>query len=116
MNEDIRTLRAGCRMCDSNTPSQPKEPPVPLPDIQYPFQQIYLDYFTVKARQYSVITDRYSGWPSVYQAKRGNAKELIKFLRIHCETFRAPEVLTSDGGPHYIFLETWSIEHRLICT
>ena len=104
---------------NSNTPSQTKEPPAPLPDLQYSFQQICLDYFTLKARQYLVIVDRYSGWPSVQQAKKGNASKLINFLRTYCETFGAPEVLTSDGGPQCIvaelltFLETWDIDHML---
>ena len=40
MNNNIRTMRASGWMCDSNTPSQPKKPLVPLPDIQYLLQQI----------------------------------------------------------------------------
>ena len=99
MNNNIRAMRANCRMCNSNTSSQAK---APLPDPQYPCKQICSDYFTLEARQCLVFVDRYSGWPSVQQAKKGNASELINFLRTHFETFWAPEVLTSDGGPQYI--------------
>ena len=119
INEDIKVVRSGCRTCDANTPSQPKEPPAPLPGLQYPFQQVCADYFTLEAREYLVIVDRYSGWPSVHQARRGDAKELVSILRSHCGTFGAPEVLTTDGGPQLVaretedFLKTWGITHRI---
>ena len=117
MNDDIRTMRANCRMCNSYTPSKAKEPPVPLPDLQYPFQQICSDYFTLEARHYLVIINRYSGWPSAQLAQKGNASELINFLCT--QTFGAPELLILDVGPQCIsaqlrtFLETWGINHRL---
>ena len=70
MNDNIRTMRANCEMCNSNTPSQSKEPSASLKDIQYPFQQICSDNFTFEARQYLVIANRCGGWPSVHQAKK----------------------------------------------
>ena len=75
--EDISKVRSGCWRCDSNAPSQPKEPPVPLPVVEYPFQQVCSDYFSLEGVQYLVMVDRYSGWPSVHQARDANDKELI---------------------------------------
>ena len=119
MTDDIKIRRANCRVCDINTPSYVNEPLALLPGLQYPFQQICLDYFTLEARPFLVLIDRYSSRPSVWHPKKGDAGEPIKFLRTHCETSGAPEGLTSDVGPQYIsaelqtFLQTWSIEHRL---
>ena len=70
--EDISRVRAQCWRCDTNAPSQPKEPPVPLPRVEYPFQQICLDYFSLEGRQYLVTVDQYSGWLSMYKACIGS--------------------------------------------
>ena len=119
LETDIHKVREFCRECGTNTPSQRKEPPVPLPHLEYPFQQICSDYFTLVGRQYLVIVDRYSGWPSVHRAQREDAKEMVGFLKDHCETFGVPEVLTTDGGTQYMaeetkrFLEDWGITHRV---
>ena len=112
-------VRSQCWRCDTNAPSQPKEPPVPLPRVEYPFQQICSDYFSLEGRQYLVMVDRYSGWPSVHRAKEVNDKELVRLLRNHCETFGVPEELASDGGSTYTsnrtqeFMRTWGVKHRL---
>ena len=49
--EDISRIRAQCWRCDSNAPSQPKELPVPLLRMEYQFQQICSDYFSLEGRQ-----------------------------------------------------------------
>ena len=85
-------------MCNSNTSSQAKEAPVPLPDLPYLFQQICLDYVILEARQYLVIADRYSGWASTQQAKKGNGSKLINSLRTHCETFRRGTTVHLGGA------------------
>ena len=119
MWDDISQVRSRCRECDTNTPSQPKEPPVPMPEVLYPFQQVCMDYFSLNGKEYLVTVDRYSVWPSVHLAKTRDSKELTRTLRLHCETFGVPEVLTSDGGPQFVsrgtqeFLETWGITHRV---
>ena len=111
--EDISRVRTQCWRCDSNAPSQPKEPPVPLPRVDYPFQHICSDYFSLEGRQYLIMVDRYSGWPSVYRAKEANGRKLVKLMRTHCETFGVPEELASDEGSTYTshrtqeFLKTW---------
>ena len=117
--EDISRIRSQCWRCDSNAPFQPKEPSAPLPRVDCPFHQICSDYFSFEGRQYLITVDWYSGWPSIYRAKDADDKELVRLLRTHCETFRVPEELTSDGGSTYTsnrtqqFLSTWGIKHRL---
>ena len=117
--EDISRVRSRCWRCDSNAPSQPKEPPVPLPAVEYPFQKICSDYFSLEGWHYLVMVDQYSGWPSVHWAKTADESELIRLLRSHCETFGVPEELSSDGGSTYMshrtqqFLQTWGITHRV---
>ena len=55
----------------------------------------------------------------MYRAKDANDRELVRLLRMHCETFGVPEELASDRGSTYTsnrtqeFLKTWGIRHRL---
>ena len=79
--EDISRIRSQCWRCDTNAHSQPKKPPVPLLRVDYPFQQICSDYFSLEGKQYLVMVDWYSGWPSVYRAREANDKELVRLLR-----------------------------------
>ena len=106
--EDISRVRSRCWRCDSNAPSQPKEPPVLLPTVEYPFQEICSDYFSLEGRHYLVMVDRYSGWPSVHRAKTADESELICLLRSHCETFGVPEELSSDSRSTYVSHRTHS--------
>ena len=50
----IQERRAKCRNCNENMPSQPSAPPLPLPQPEYPFQQIISDYFQEQGHRCSV--------------------------------------------------------------
>jgi hypothetical protein len=120
MKEDVLGVRRACGECDSNAPSQSREPPPELSQPEYPFQRICADYFAVAGKQYLVLVDRYSGWPSIHQPKvGGTAREFVNILKAHCETFGIPEELATDGGSQFVagqtieFMKVWGIEHRL---
>ena len=64
--------------------------------------------------------DAFTGWPLVWQAKKGGtAEELKQHLQDAFCTYGIPELLTSDGGPQYTsiiirdFLEKWGVKHRI---
>ena len=119
INDDLRRVRLGCVQCDTITPSQSMQPPPDLPALHYPFQQIAADYFALEGHHYLVVVDRYSGWPSVHQAKTEDSRELISILKSHFETFGVAEVLSTDGGSQFTsylvqeFLKTWGCKHRV---
>ena len=118
LHEDTPRRRTSCWQCDSDAPSQPKEPSRPLLTVEYPFQKICSEYFSTGGRHYLVLVDRYSGWPSMHVAKTADDSELVRLLRKLCETFGVPEELSSDRGLTYVsqrtrqFLYTWGISHR----
>ena len=120
METDIQMTRDQSKECASNTLCQRKEPPVMLPALDYPFQQLRSDYFTMMGRSYVTMVDRYSGWPSVHRARKEDSKELIGILKEQFETFGVPEVLTTDGGSTYTsiettrFLEEWGVVQRTL--
>ena len=66
LREELAKVRERCLECQTKSPSQLKEPPVDPPNPQYPFQMMCGDYFTLRGREYLVLVDRYSGWPSVH--------------------------------------------------
>lgn len=78
MDTDISNRRYSCNICDRIAPSLPNAPPAPLPRPEYPFQQVASDYFSLEGRNYLVMVDRYSNWPSVYPATSDGAKELVR--------------------------------------
>ena len=121
ITQDIHKIRDNCFRCNRNAPSHPNMPPVPPILPEYPFQSICADYFTLEGVGYLVVVDRYSNWPSVQKAGKGdaNSKKLIEEIKKHCETFGIPEELSSDGGPQFTsretaeFMKNYGIQRRI---
>ena len=121
MNADIRNTRYTCQKCNEFSPSQPKEPIIPSPAPQYPFQMVCADYFEVSGHYYFVYVDRFSAWLSIFHFKPHQAT--TNTLKTECrslfENYGAPEEFGSDGGPQFTstdfgnFLKDWGIHHRL---
>ena len=117
---DIARVRAVCRTCVRNAPSQPAGMPVPPPSPSYPFQMVAADYCHMNGVNYLVIGDRYSGWLSVLYVGRGDfdAEQLIEVLRDYFVTFGVVEEIASDLGPQFRsskfekFLQQYGVHHR----
>ena len=59
--EDIRRFRETRTLCHENAPSQPKEPQVPLPEPEFPFESICLDFMELHGNRYLVSVHQFSG-------------------------------------------------------
>ena len=121
MTSAIKNYRLTCQDCDKHAPSLPAEPMISSPSPEWPFQQICMDYFEMdNSHSYLITVDRYSGWPSVFHFKPGQAtaQKLLSTLRNLFATFGIPEEASSDGGPQFKaeqftdFLNNWKIHHR----
>ena len=93
--------------------------PYPLAYPDFPYQMVVADYFMVKSKTWLVVTDRFSGWLSLfYHSKEASASELTRNLKDYFTTFGIAGHLFSDGGPQFTlsqfqqFLKSWGIEHR----
>ena len=111
---DLEGIRSACDACNLNAKSNPKLPPRPVADPEYPFQMISLDYFNIKGKQWLVLVDRYSGWFCLrYHSGEATNKELRQFTR-----FGVPDELALDDGPQFRaketkdFLHRWGVNHR----
>ena len=83
MAADVRQVRAQCSTCDEVAPSQPQGMPVEPESPVHPFQSIFADHFSLRGRNYLVIVDRFSGWPSVSfcGASTGSSRKVTEVLR-----------------------------------
>ena len=69
-------------------------------------QLVASDYFSIAAKNYLVIVDRYSGWPVIRLCRDGTAEELTKALREFFCQYGTPEELATDGAPIYVSSHT----------
>ena len=117
---DISKMRATCRTCVRNAPSQPAGPPVTPPSPSYPFQMIAAGYFHLDGWNNLVLGDRYSGWISVYRTGRGeyDADRLVEALKEHFLSWGVAAECASDGGPKFKsvklqkFFQQYGVHHR----
>merc|ERR1719320_402506 len=118
---DITRVRAMCRTCVRNSPSQPAGLPVRPPSPSYPFQLVVADYCHMNGVNYLVIADRYSGWLSVMYVGKGefDSDKLIDVLRDYFLTFGVVEEISSDSASQFMsskfqkFLRQYGVRHRL---
>ena len=123
MIDDIERVRANCRECNQNAPSQAHVPSIPADPPGTPFEQIYADFFEFGGRHYLIIGDRLSGWSDIYASPTGTAyagaRGLVRCLRAFFGAYGVPEQISSDGGPEFTsdtlrqFLKRWGVRHRI---
>ena len=101
---DIEKMRAMCKTCVRNSPSQPAGKPVPPPSPSYPFQMLATDYCHLNGVNYLIIVDRYSGWLSILHVGKGefDTEKLIDVFRDYFLTFGICEEISSDTASQYM--------------
>ena len=115
----ITRIREDCDVCRKIAPSQTAMPPTQLEVPEYPFQYVATDYFQEGSSHYFIFVCRYSNWLTVFQAKKGDSKELIRQLRTYMATFGVMDEISSDGATVYTsdevkkFLQRFGVRHRL---
>ena len=118
LNNDVENVVRGCRECQRELPSLPKEPMIRHDDPSRPFEAMHADFGTYAGQQFLIAVDQYSSWPWVVQlGKTAAARHLIAAL---CEIFctsGAPDTLYTDGGTQFssqecqAFLRRWGVRH-----
>ena len=120
LDADIRNFRNNCSICNTISPSQPREPLILTPTADWPFQSIVMDLFEVEHHSYMACADRFTGWLILYHlGTQQDSRKIISLCRSLFENYGVPEDLSSDGGPQFTssafleFLKTWGVKHRL---
>ena len=119
LDADIKQKREQCRSCIENAPSQANEPMILTPPPEMPFQQVAADFYQVRARNYLIYADRYSGWTEVALVPNTSFVALKRKMITWFRTYGVPEEISTDGGPPFQsteyaqFLNQWKITSRL---
>ncbi|QQP34591.1 Transposon Tf2-6 polyprotein [Caligus rogercresseyi] len=100
---DLSNLSKGCDDCATHKASQAKEPLVQDEQPSRPGEAVAADLFLYEGREYLVITDKYSGWPEVYDCGKSgvNTKDVEKAIARWMAPLGVPVRLTTDGGPQF---------------
>ncbi|XP_005094060.1 uncharacterized protein K02A2.6-like [Aplysia californica] len=88
-----------CRQCLEERASHPKEPLLPTPLPNRPFEKVALDLFELKGRSFVVVTDYYSRYPEIgyFWSPNQKASTLVTKLKIIFARHGIPETVVSDN-------------------
>ena len=112
----IQQMVEQCPVC-ARAASNRKEPlmPTPLPD--YPWQVVGSDLFELKGEQYLLIVDYFLRFPEVIKMTTTTSAAIITALKSIFSRYGIPEVLRSDNGSQYAsrefvtFAESYGFRH-----
>ena len=118
LDNDIDNIVLSCSQCQDNLPSNVKEPLMNRPKPTRPFQELAADFCSYAGRNYLVLVDCHTDWPTVVPmgADTTAAKLITAMNELFCRT-AAPDIFWSDGGPQFTsrqfhrFSERWGFRH-----
>ena len=120
MDRDITNHVMQCQECRENAPSQQKEPLIPAPIPDYPFQNTVADLFEINKTMYLVYADRLTGFVELaYFPSSPTSSVIINTLREYFHRWGVPEEISLDGGPNLnslemkTWLKSWGVQQRL---
>ena len=106
-----------CPVCAKNyTPHREPLMPTPLPD--FPWQKVAMDLFTSKESCYLVIVDYFSRYPEVIKLRTTTSAGIIEAVKAVFSRHGIPETVISDNGPQFSskefakFASQYSFQHR----
>ena len=116
INAEIERMFRGCRESADTLPSQGRETLRPHAEPERVFQHISMDPFSYGGRNFLVVADVKSSWPTTYfMGPHLPAEAIVNVLQeFFCDT-AVPTILYSDNGPQMDshkfahFLTQWAL-------
>ena len=105
VREQIKEKVAKCEICNKCRNCQIKEPLLPHPVPDRPWQVLAADLFVLPQGKFVVLVDYYSKYFELTQLKDGTSATVINCLQQHMSRHGIPEILYSDNGPEFSSLE-----------
>ena len=92
INLEIIRTRGGCMTCVRKAPSQPDGFPVSPPSLDYPYQMIVADYFSLHGPNFLVMENRFTGWNAIVSTPQGkfDGQHLMPIMKDFCATWDIP--------------------------
>ncbi len=116
LDADIGKIRAHCRSCNENAPSQPAEHAIPPPEPELPFEQVAMDLCQIGGKLYLIYADRFSGWMEVALIKNTSFKSIKQKLLGWFRSYGVANEISSDGEAPFNsleyteFMKSWGIK------
>jgi hypothetical protein len=118
ISADIKEKVAKCRFCLEKQPTQKKEPLMPTPMPERPFQRVAADICEQKGDSYLVTMDYYSKYIDIAYLPRLTSAIVIDKLKGIFAHHGIPEVLVTDNGMQFasdafaMFAKEWNFVHE----
>ena len=105
ISKNIKEKVASCGVCNKYRNYQVKEPLLPHPVPDRPWQVLAVDMFVLAQGKFVVLVDYYSKYFELTQLKDSTSASVINCLKQHMSRHGLPEVFHSDNGPAFSSLE-----------
>ena len=99
MTRDIETAVQSCAVCLRYRRSKPKEPMIPHPAPERPWQKLTADVMTFRKKDYVLTVDYYSKYVELYHLQDKTAQFIIVGLKSIFARHGIPGELVSDNMP-----------------
>ena len=99
MDRDVESHVDSCERCREMSPSKPKEPLIPTPTPDYPFQKVVADLFEVDGYHYLVYCDRLTAFAELAHFPVSTTSyNIINSLREFYHRWGVAEEISLDGA------------------
>jgi len=115
MDYDIEMLIRRCSVCSANRKRQPKQPLMPHPVPDYPWQKVGCDIFSFRGKDQLLVVDYYSKYVEIAKLQSKTASSIIKELKVIFSRFGIPETMITDNSPFACseflkFADSWNFQ------
>ena len=100
ISKQITNFIKSCRKCVKDHKPN-KEPLIPTPLPDYPWQQVGTDLCTLQGTDYLITVDYFSRYPEVTQLRTTTSSTVINSLKSIFARHGLPEIVRSDNGPQF---------------
>ncbi len=111
MDKDIELKVATCATCSTYKPKNVKEPLMPHPIPDRPWEKLGADIFEFGGKNYLVVVDYHSKYPEVAKLDNKGANGVIKVLKQIMCRHGIPDTLCADNMPFNSYeIHKWAKE------
>ena len=117
MNKAIEHTIANCDVCQEHRDSNPKEPMLPGPMPERPWEIVATDLFQWSGRDYLLMVDYYSRFIEVKLLENTSSSTVVHHTKSILARHGIPNVIVSDNGPQFTakeyqkFTREWGVQH-----
>lgn len=118
MNTEVKELIASCETCRKYETSNQKESLMPHEVPSRQWEQIGVDLFELKKKEFMVTVDYHSNFWEVDRLTSTTSAAIILKLKNHFAWYGRPDRLISDNGPQFTsseftkFAKEWDFEYK----